>query len=118
MSGDVGRSSTRLIARHIGGDAAQHHARDAAGGGGGDVALYAIQGGAFEARVVGPMFIEHVKDRTLHRVEGYELEQGRVVNLAHVHVVVEVEGTRVAGRDLRILEAGLGEHQGLRIRRD
>src|SRR5580692_4766243 len=79
-----------------------------------DVALRAIEFGTLEDGVVGFLFVQDVENRTLIGIKGYELQHLPLVDLADINVVVEVKRPRRLGRDLLVLEAGLGKNQRLR----
>src|SRR5262245_52561473 len=68
--------------------------------------------------MAGLLLVQDVEDRSLHGIEGDEFQRMPVVDLPGVDVVVEVESARLLGRDLRILEARLGENQRLRTDRN
>jgi hypothetical protein len=64
------------------------------------------------------VLIQQIEDGALHRVEGDNLNCLALVHLAHVDVVVEIEGPGMLRRDLLVLKARLREHQRLRVDRD
>ena len=55
------------------------------------MALLAVQLRSLKGRVICFVFIEQVKDRALHRIEGNNLDGFALVYRAYVNVVIEIE---------------------------
>jgi len=81
------------------------------------MALGAIQFRALEDRLVHLVLVQQIKDRALHGIEGHDLHSFAAMDRTHIDIVIVVKRARMLGRDLGILETGLGEDQGLRIHR-
>ena len=79
------------------------------------MALDAVEVRALEAGFVRLVLVENIKDGALRRIERHEFERHAVVNAAYIDVVIEIKRARFIGRDLRVLKAGLGIHQSLRV---
>ncbi len=75
------------------------HARNAAGARS-NVALRTIQLGALKYGLVDLVFIQKIENGPLARVEGDQFDGLAVVHLAHVDVIVVIEGTGMVRRDL------------------
>jgi len=77
--------------------------------------LRAVQLRSLKGRVICFVFIEQVKDRALHRIEGNNFNGFAVVDFADIDIVVEVESSRMVRRDFFVLETGLREDECLRV---
>ena len=87
-------------------DGPQQHTRNVACSGC-DVALRAVQFGPLKHGLVYLVFIQQIEDGALHWIEGDNFNCLAIVYLAHVDVVVEIEGPRMLRRDFFVLKACL-----------
>ena len=84
----------------------------------GPVAEQALHAAALKHRVFGLLRIERVEREAPVRFDGHHLVDAAAWNHADRHGIVEIDGPRVLRVDERVLEAGLREHQHLRIDAD
>jgi hypothetical protein len=80
-----------------------------------DMALRAIELRTLELGLVRLALIQQIENGSLRGVEGDDLHCLAFMDRADIHVIVVVQRAGVLGGDFRILEARLGENEGLRV---